>query len=143
METRLTPAQAAGILEITKRTLRRWSNAFESSLSEPARRHGRKRFYSGEDIATLERAQQYIAEGMSLAEVAEQLPVITPDDKPTALILAPEVHAAIISVSDRQDDMQAQLEYLLAREKWRTLSWWERRKTDQPKPPDQGITGFR
>ena len=143
VESRLSPAQAAALLDITTRTLRRWSQAFAESLSESARRQGRKRHYSGDDIAMLQRAKQFIADGLNLAEVAEQLPVITPDEKPTAVALTPEAQQVMARVADKLSEHEKQIarlesrtDYLTELEAWRALPWLERRRTPRPKPSE-------
>ena len=143
VESRLSPAQAAALLDITTRTLRRWSQAFAASLSESARRKGRKRHYSGDDIAMLERAKQFIADGLNLSEAAVQLPVITPDEKPSAVALTPEAQQVMARVADKLSAhekqiarLESQTDYLTAVEEWRALPWLERRRTSKPKPPE-------
>ena len=74
MESRLTPSQVASLLGVTTRTLRRWSKAFDRSLSETASRKGQKRFYQGSDVEVLRMAQEQLREGKTIAEVAENLP---------------------------------------------------------------------
>ena len=54
----LSPRQAAAQLEISTRTLRRWSTAFGSALGSAARRKGKRRGYTSQDIQTLRLAQQ-------------------------------------------------------------------------------------
>jgi len=89
----------------------------------------------------LERARQYIADGQSLADTAEQLPVITPDEKPTALVLAPEMQQVMARVADtisehenKIEQLEAATSYLTEVEAWRSLSWLERRRTPKPLP---------
>jgi len=119
-------------LKITTRTLRRWSQAFAASLSETARRQGRKRHYTGDDIAMLERACQYIADGQSLADTAEQLPVITPDEKPTALVLAPEMQQVMARVAGTISEHENKIEQLEAATSYQTEV--DARRTPKPLP---------
>jgi len=103
--TRLSPAQAAAMLDISPRTLRRWSVAFEAALGSSARRKGKRRAYSSQDIETLRRAQQELASGRTLAEVSPGLPVVDPDAPASALVLSPEQSFVLGQLSERSDRM--------------------------------------
>lgn len=73
---RISPKQAAELLDVSVPTIRRWSNHFATSLSEgatPAR--GRHRHYTEGDIAVMARAKELLASGLTYDKVAEILSV--------------------------------------------------------------------
>jgi DNA-binding transcriptional MerR regulator len=80
--------------------LRRWSAAFRDALSETASRKGRKRFFDGHDIKTLQIAQEMLNERMTLIEIAPRLTVRTSEET-TALMLPTEVSMAIGQALER------------------------------------------
>ncbi|MCK5600310.1 MerR family transcriptional regulator [Candidatus Pacearchaeota archaeon] len=132
-QRRRTPCQTVEILKISTRTLRRWSAAFKIALSETASRKGRKRFFDGHDIKTLQIAQEMLNERMTLIEIAPRLTVRTSEET-TALMLPTEVSMAIGQALERtrnlvedtkeleikQDDQAERLEKL---ERWANQSW--------------------
>jgi len=126
----LTPRQAAAQLDISPRTLRRWSVAFESALSPQAARKGKRRAYSSQDIATLRRAQQQLAQSRTLAEVAPGLPVVDHEAPGSALMLSPEANLALgraLEVGDRlTDTAAAHDDRLAALESFLALPWYRR-----------------
>jgi len=128
--TRLSPAQAAAMLDISPRTIRRWSVAFESALSSSARRKGKRRAYSAQDIDTLRRAQQEIAGGRTLTEVAPGLPVVDPDAPASALVLSPEQSFVLGQLSERSDRMSETVaghdDRLADLETYLRLPWYRR-----------------
>jgi len=128
--TRLSPAQAAAMLDISPRTLRRWSVAFEAALSFSARRKGKRRAYSGQDIDTLRRAQQEIVSGRTLSEIAPGLPVVDPDAPTSALVLSPEQSFVLGQLSERSDRMTETVtdhdDRLAALEAFFREPWWRR-----------------
>ena len=89
----LSPRQAAAQLEISTRTLRRWSTAFGSALGSAARRKGKRRGYTSQDIQTLRLAQQELAQGRTLKQIAPGLPVVDASAPSTALVLSPEAES--------------------------------------------------
>jgi len=126
----LSPRQAAAQLDVSTRTLRRWSLAFESALSPSARRKGQRRAYSSQDIATLRRAQQELAQGRTLAEVAPSLPVLEADVPTTALVLSPEANLALGQALERtsrlSDSVTDHDDRLAALEAWFREPWYRR-----------------
>ena len=136
METRLAPAQTAGLLNINPRTLRRWSTAFAASLSEPAKRKGQKRFYAGEDVETLRMAQVELRKGKTIVEVAAILPPAATGTTATALTLAPEQNIVLGEVrekansltlrSDDHDQRIVELEIQLRELQLKTRPWYRR-----------------
>lgn len=126
----LSPSQAAAQLDISTRTLRRWSVAFAAALSPSAARKDRRRGYSSQDIQTLRRAQQELAQGKTLAEIAPGLPVVDPEQPSTALTLSPEANLALgqalertARVSETVSDHDERLEKL---ERWLREPWYRR-----------------
>jgi len=126
----LSPRQAAAQLDISTRTLRRWSTAFKSSLSPSAGRKGRRRAYSSQDIQTLRQAQQQLAQGRKLVEVAPGLPVVDPDQPGTALLLSPEANLALGQALERTsvltDSVTDHDDRLAALESYLRLPWYRR-----------------
>lgn len=142
---RLTPKQAAEIVGIPTRTLRRWANEFGSSLSEGARqKKGRWRSYDGQDIQILQKAKELLNKGTTLEGVAQVLPLREAEEKTSALMLSPEVNLAMLQavdqsaraleriegVRDRVEDLrerQSESDRLLASlEAWLTQPWYNR-----------------
>lgn len=126
----LTPKQAAAQLDISTRTLRRWSTAFATALGAQAAHKGRRRAYSSQDIETLRRAQQQLAQGRTMAEVAPSLPVVDPEAPETALTLSPEANLALGRALERTSiltetvtDHDDRLDRL---EAWSRLPWYRR-----------------
>jgi len=126
----LTPKQAAAQLDISTRTLRRWSIAFSTALSPSAAHKGRRRAYSSQDIDTLRRAQHELAQGRTMAEVAPSLPVVDPEAPATALTLSTEASLALgqalertsaltETVTDHDDRLEKLEDYL-------RLPWYRR-----------------
>jgi len=136
--TRLTPSQTAELLEVTTRTLRRYSSILSVALSPSAAQAGRKRFYSGSDVEILRRAQKMMKDGMALKEIATVLPVVPAgDDESTSLTLSPEQNMALGAVverarqltdelSDQGDQLTDQDERLKRLEEWYRLPWYRR-----------------
>jgi DNA-binding transcriptional MerR regulator len=90
----LTPAQAAGLLGVSGSTLRRWSSDYADRLSEAARPGpGRKRSYTPDDLATLQRARDLLNAGKSPIEVGALLGVAPAALTPTgaALVTLPSM----------------------------------------------------
>jgi len=135
---KLTPSQAAEVLQIHKRTLRRWSVLFANALSPSAGATGKKRFYNSADIQTLRRVEKLKKDGMQLSEIASVLPVVPADeDQPNPLILAPEANLALGQVIERaraigdelidQDErLVDQNERLRRIEEFMRLPWYRR-----------------
>ena len=138
MEARkLTPGQTAELLGISTRTLRRWSTAFTTSLSEGARRKNRKRSYTGQDVETLRRAAELLNGGLTLKQAAERLPVVSPDKQTSAVMIAPEDQIMLGRVMERTSmltdtvtDHDERLDRIERRsrqlEEWAAGPWWRR-----------------
>jgi len=131
----LTPSQCAELIDVSTRTLRRYSSMLSNSLSEPASKRGRKRFYSSQDVDTLRRAQKMMRQGMTLKDIAEVLPIQPANDvEQTALTLSPEANLALGGVIERQrqegeenrEINQNQDERLDRLEEWAKQSWWKK-----------------
>jgi DNA-binding transcriptional MerR regulator len=139
---KLTPKQAANHLGVNPRTLRRWSVAFSKSLSESARKTGRKRGYTSDDISRLEQARDLLAEGKTIKEVAELLPPAEQSSTASALILAPEANIALGQALERtkhlgyvtedHEDRIKLLESKIKRLRWERLPWWKKIRTPPP-----------
>ena len=100
---KLTPAQAAEVLEIHKRTLRRWSVLFANALSPSAGATGKKRYYNSQDIQTLRRVEKLKRRGMQLSEIADVLPVVPADENDaTSVVLSSEANVVIGGLIERQ-----------------------------------------
>ena len=126
----LSSKQAAEMLGISTRTLRRWSVAFTASLGPEAARKGRRRAYSSQDIGILRRAQEELAQGRTLAEVAPSLPVVEPEAPSTALTLSPEANLALGQALERTARMSHAVsehdDRLDRLEAWARLPWYRR-----------------
>lgn len=136
--TRLTPSQTAEILNVSRRTLRRWSVAFADSLSPGAARKGKRRSYDGEDVETLRRAGKFMEDGLSTKQAAEVLPVRDKNDETsTALVLAPEAQVAILQIAEKTATALERIDHVADRvgdqsdeldkiRRWLELPWWKR-----------------
>lgn len=127
---KLTPSQAAELLDISTRTLSRYALAFENSLSEGAGRHGKKRSWDGEDVATIRRAQALMAKGMTISDISDVLNVRPSGDDTPATILSPEQNIVLGGMIERTrqlgDDVTSQDERIEAIETWLRLPWWKK-----------------
>lgn len=131
---KLSPAQVAEILGIQKRTLRRWSVQFALALSPSAAAKGRKRFYSGSDVATFQRVQKLRDGGMRLSQIVDVLPVVPADENnATSLTLSPEASFALGQVTERAqrltDEVVDHDDRLEKLEEWAKQSWWKKLTT--------------
>lgn len=127
----LTPSQCAEVLDISTRTLRRYSSILSNSLSETASKRGRKRFYSSSDVDTLRRAQKMMRQGMTLKDISEVLPIQPANDvEATALTLSPEANQVIGGLVERArqigEEVESQDERLRKIEEFMKLPWWQR-----------------
>ena len=73
-----------------------------------------------------------IGQVQSLADTAEHLPVITPDEKPTALVLAPEMQQVMARVADTISEHENKIEQLEAATSYQTEV--DARRTPKPLP---------
>lgn len=129
--SKLSPAQAAEILGLQTRTLRRWSNIFAVALSPSASVKGKKRFFSGQDISTLRRAMAMRERGMSLADIAAVLPIVPADEnEATSLTLSTEQSMILGTVVERaralSDEMDSQDDRIAKLEEWAKQSWYRK-----------------
>jgi len=126
----LTPSQTAELLDIHVRTLRRYCAVLAVALSPTASRKGRKRFFDGGDIEVLQRAQKLMADGRTLAEIANVVAVRPADEETTALTLSPEANQAVGAIMERTraltDDVENQDDRLKKLEEWAKQSWWKK-----------------
>ena len=73
----LSPSQAADKIGVSVQTLRRWSGEFADSLSpEASPPKGKRRSYTPADLVMLAHAQELLASGRSVSEVAGILQTI-------------------------------------------------------------------
>ena len=89
----IPPRQAAEILSISTRTLGRWAQAYEKSLSSTARRKNNKRFFTGADMNVLQEAAQKMEEGLEIKDIAGMLSLVDPNKElqRSAMVLSTEV----------------------------------------------------
>ena len=66
-----------------------------------ARRKGKRRGYTSQDIQTLRLAQQELAQGRTLKQIAPGLPVVDASAPSTALVLSPEANLALGQALER------------------------------------------
>lgn len=137
----------AELLGISTRTVRRWSIAFSKALSPSARRRGRKRAFDGGDVETFQRASGLLDEGLDLEQVAERLPIVSPESRSTALTLSTEASLAlgqalertsrlIDSVDDHDDRLDRLERWARSRRTWDVLPWWRRVGRQRPELED-------
>ena len=101
-----TPAQVAQTLNTPPSTLRRWAKRFAAFLSPQS---GKKRTYTIADIDTLKRIQDLSAQGLSYAQIAQTLSVVSQPPADTALISLADFAQALESTHAQLAAVQAQL----------------------------------
>ena len=101
-----TPAQVAQTLNTPPSTLRRWAYRFAAFLSPQS---GKKRTYTVADIDTLKRIQDLSAQGLSYAQIAQTLAVVSQPPADTALISLADFAQALECAHDQLAAVQAQL----------------------------------
>ncbi len=101
-----TPAQVAQTLNTPPSTLRRWAKRFAAFLSPQS---GKKRTYTVADIDTLKRIQDLSAQGLSYAQIAQTLTVVSQPPADTALISLADFAQALEGAHAQLAAVQAQL----------------------------------
>ena len=135
----LTATQAAKELDISAASLRRWASEFAQVLSADANPGpGKRRSYTGQDMALLHEAGRLFALGHTTTEVAgilatvelDELQPPTTTDEPANLPALPDTFErftdalqTIASQKDRIDALERRLEALEVQER---RSWWDR-----------------
>ena len=122
-----TPAQVAQTLSVPPSTLRRWAKHFASYLSPQS---GKKRVYTIADLDTLRRIQELSAQGLSYAQIAQNLTIISAPPADTALVSIADFAQALESAHAQLASLQAQLtqqaEELQAIKAWLRLPFYKR-----------------
>ena len=122
-----TPAQVAQTLSVPPSTLRRWAKHFASYLSPQS---GKKRTYTISDIDTLRRIQELSAKGLSYAQIAQTLTLVSAPPADTALVSVADFAQALESASAQLASLQAQIiqqaEELDAIKAWLRLPFYKR-----------------
>ena len=122
-----TPAQVAQTLSVPPSTLRRWAKHFASYLSPQS---GKKRTYTIADIDTLKRIQELSAKGLSYAQIAQTLTLVSAPPADTALVSVADFAQALESASAQLASLQAQIiqqaEELDAIKAWLRLPFYKR-----------------
>ena len=122
-----TPAQVAQTLNTPPSTLRRWAKRFAAFLSPQS---GKKRTYTVADIDTLKRIQDLSAQGLSYAQIAQTLTVVSQPPADTALISLADFAQALESAHAQLASLQAQVaqqaEELQAIKAWLRLPFYKR-----------------
>ena len=122
-----TPAQVAQTLSVPPSTLRRWAKHFAAFLSPQS---GKKRTYTIADIDTLKRIQDLSAQGLSYAQIAQTLTVVSQPPADTALISLADFAQALESAHAQLAAVQAQLtqqaQELDAIKAWLQLPFYKR-----------------
>ena len=122
-----TPAQVAQTLSVPPSTLRRWAKRFAPFLSPQS---GKKRTYTVADIDTLKRIQDLSAQGLSYAQIAQTLTVVSQPPADTALISLADFAQALESAGAQLAAVQAQLtqqaQELDAIKAWLQLPFYKR-----------------
>ena len=122
-----TPAQVAQTLNTPPSTLRRWAKRFAAFLSPQS---GKKRTYTVADIDTLKRIQDLSAQGLSYAQIAQTLTVVSQPPADTALIsladFAQALEGAHAQLASLQAQVTQQAEELDAIKAWLQLPFYKR-----------------
>ncbi len=122
-----TPAQVAQTLNCPPSTLRRQAKYFAAFLSPQS---GKKRTYTVADIDTLKRIQELSAQGLSYAQIAQTLTVVSQPPADTALISVADFAQALESAHAQLASLQAQVaqqaQELQAIKAWLQLPFYKR-----------------
>ena len=122
-----TPAQVAQTLNCPPSTLRRQAKYFAAFLSPQS---GKKRTYTIADIDTLKRIQELSAKGLSYAQIAQTLTLVSAPPADTALVSVADFAQALESASAQLASLQAQIiqqaEELDAIKAWLRLPFYKR-----------------
>ena len=122
-----TPAQVAQTLNCPPSTLRRQAKYFAAFLSPQS---GKKRTYTVADIDTLKRIQELSAQGLSYAQIAQTLTVVSQPPADTALISVADFAQALESAHAQLASLQAQVaqqaQELDAIKAWLQLPFYKR-----------------
>ena len=107
--------------------MRRWAKHFASYLSPQS---GKKRTYTIADIDTLKRIQELSAKGLSYAQIAQTLTLVSAPPADTALVSVADFAQALESASAQLASLQAQIiqqaEELDAIKAWLRLPFYKR-----------------
>lgn len=111
----LTPSQVAAMLDVSASTVRLWSSQFADHLSEPARGGGgKRRSYTPDDLAVLQRAKIALRDGRTVPEVVVLLGA-SPSASGAALVTTAAIvgelnaqRAAVASLSDEVKRLREQ-----------------------------------
>lgn len=122
-----TPAQVAETFKIATSTLRKYSVLFEAYLSPSA--HRKQRTYTDEDISIIKRIVDFRDDGISLAEIDQQLKVgVVGGLQPITLAMIPQITAklddlyhTIASQTQQLEELQARLDTLESRSLWQRI----------------------
>lgn len=122
-----TPAQVAQTLSVPPSTLRRWAKHFAAFLSPQS---GKKRTYTVADLDTLKRIQELSAQGLSYAQLAQTLTLVSAPPADTALVSVADFAQALESAGAQLAAVQAQLtqqaQALDAIKAWLQLPFYKR-----------------
>ena len=122
-----TPAQVAQTLNCPPSTLRRQAKYFAAFLSPQS---GKKRTYTVADIDTLKRIQELSAQGLSYAQIAQTLTVVSQPPADPALISVADFAQALESAHAQLASLQAQVaqqaQELSAIKAWLQLPFYKR-----------------
>jgi len=151
------PKTVSEMLDIPGSTLRRYSADYSDLLSENARLKGRKRRYTDSDVLILRKIRELTRSRKTQDEIRQVIQVtdFTKDEgRGSALALIPEIasefeflhqvqantKSQVEGLDERMGETESQLSSLRAYVRqvaeWESLSWWERRRTPKPKPPE-------
>ncbi len=122
-----TPAQVSQTLSCPPSTLRRWAKHFADFLSPQP---GKKRSYTVADIDTFKRIQELSAQGLSYAQIAQTLTVVSQPPADTALVniadFARALEGAHAQLASLQAELTQQAEELQAIKAWLRLPFYKR-----------------
>jgi DNA-binding transcriptional MerR regulator len=110
----LTPSQVADMLGVSPTTVRLWSTQFADHLSAAARpERGKRRSYTADDLAVLQRAHMALRDGKTVPEVAALLSA-APVSSGVALVttgaIVGELNATRATLAAMRDEWRAQQE---------------------------------
>jgi len=103
----LSPKQVSESLTVPTSTIRRWSARFSNRLSTGNLAPGQKRTYTLDDLETLRRVRDYLADGVTLDKVDTLLDIVEkPLDGPAALVSLADVTQSLTTAYQMVEELR-------------------------------------
>jgi len=127
----LSPKQVSESLTVPPSTIRRWSARFAGRLSTGKLAPGQKRTYTLDDLETLRRIRNLLADGVTLDRIDSLLDVVEqPPDESAALVSLADVTQSLTTAYQMVDELRQIIDDQSARittlEEWINTPWYKR-----------------